>query len=255
MRFLTAAETRTGRRKKGNQDAALVMQGERPGETVLAAAVCDGMGGLERGEAASAAMVRLIEDWFRNRLPALSSGAPQGELWREEWTRLADRANLLISRYGRGEGIRLGTTCALLFIRGSRFLIMNVGDSRVYRIRADIRQITRDHTYVQREVDLGRMTPDEAENDGRRSILLQCIGSGGPIRPDFFSGGISPGEVFLICSDGFRNRLRERELCQALRPEDMISKGAMAERIGRLIDLGVRRGEADDMSAVLVKTL
>lgn len=148
-------------------------------------AVCDGMGGFAKGELASATVIRALNDWFANRLTYLVGSGFSDDDVRREWTDLLKNQNEIIKAYGAGNGISLGTTIVAALFYGNRYIICNLGDSRAYRLGNGIELITKDHSYVQRELDAGRMTEAEAEVSPQRSVILQCIGASDDIFPDF----------------------------------------------------------------------
>ena len=254
MNYLTATQTDIGTRKKTNQDSMIVMQAETDRGQVLLASVCDGMGGLAKGEVASAAMVRALENWFTDRLPTLlMNGFGEEALWRQ-WQELIENTNEKIGDYGRRHHTSLGTTCVAMLIIGQDYYILNVGDSRAYLIVDTIYQITRDQTYVQREMDEGRMTYEQSLVDPQRSVLLQCIGASRTVAPAFHHGQFAPGTVFMLCCDGFRHVILPNEFYQAFQPGLMTSEEIMKNRIADMIRLNIQRNEDDNISAILVKT-
>ena len=233
MNYLTATQTDIGTRKKTNQDSMIVMQAATDRGQVLLASVCDGMGGLAKGEVASAAMAHALERWFTQELPSLlEEGLQEARLW-DQW---------------------IGTTCVALLIVGSEYYILNVGDSRVYLLADNIYQLTKDQTYVQREMDEGRMTYEQSLVDPQRSVLLQCIGASRIVNPVFHRGQFAPGTVFMLCCDGFRHVILPEEFYQAFRPDLMRSPEIMKSRIEDMIRLNIQRNEDDNISAILVKT-
>lgn len=254
MKFLTATHTDIGIRKKTNQDSLLIQQADTAVGPVLLASVCDGMGGLAKGETASAAMIRALAQWFNSRLPALLAEGFTPERLHDEWARLVNETGRRIAAYGAGIHVDLGTTAVVFLVVGSAYYIMNVGDSRAYRIEDAVYQLTKDQTVVQREVDLGHMTPEQAMVDAKRSILLQCIGASAVIQPDFISGAIAPGQVYMLCCDGFRHVIQPQEFLQMLAPKALPSKAAMTRAAVALTELNKARGEDDNISVILIRT-
>ena len=123
MNYLTATQTDIGTRKKTNQDSMIVMQAATDRGQVLLASVCDGMGGLAKGEVASAAMVRALEEWFTQSLPQLlEEGFEEDKLW-AQWKDLVERTNHRIGDYGRAHHTALGTTCVAMLIVGTDYYI------------------------------------------------------------------------------------------------------------------------------------
>ena len=254
MNYLTATHTDIGTRKKTNQDSMIVMQAATERGQVLLASVCDGMGGLAKGEVASAAMVHELEKWFDNSLPTLLAGDFSEEALWKQWKKLVDETNEKIGDYGRMHHTALGTTCTALLIIDQDYYILNVGDSRIYLLADTIYQLTKDQTYVQREMDEGRMTYEQSLTDPQRSVLLQCIGASRFVDPAFSHGQFAPGTLFMLCCDGFRHVIMPGEFYQAFRPDQMTNPDIMKNRIDDLIRLNIQRNEDDNISAILVKT-
>lgn len=254
MNFLTAAYTDIGARKDINQDSVLVIEASTDRGQVLLASVCDGMGGLSKGEAASASMVNALGKWFIHAFPALLyKGFEERELW-EEWDSLVAGTNRVIGEYGLSHRTELGTTCTAVLACGNDYYTLNVGDSRIYLLSDSIRQLTKDQTYVQWEMDAGHMTEEEALTDPRRNVLMQCIGASHVVRPVFGHGKMCPGLVFMLCSDGFCHAATQEEFYQAFHPEAMTGRAVMEQRMKDLVDLNMARGEDDNISVILIKT-
>ena len=254
MRFLTATGTDIGTRKKTNQDSALILQADTDQGPALLASICDGMGGLAKGEVASAAMVQALSHWFKKDFPKLlAEGFSEDKLWRE-WTDLIDDTNIRLSDYGRELHVELGTTAAAVLVLGGRYYILNVGDSRVYLVYDALYQLTKDQTFVQQEIDAGRMTPQEASVDPRQSILLQCIGATRMIHPEFLAGDLPKGSVFMLCCDGFRHFVAPEEFFRAFQASRMKNRATMEDIIHEMIQLNISRGEDENITALLIKT-
>ncbi len=253
MDFLTASYTDIGIRKKTNQDSMLILHAESSGHKILLASVCDGMGGLAKGELASATMVRFLSAWFTERFPVLlARGFSPEDVW-NDWEQLIEFTNRAIANYAKDYHTSLGTTCTALLLLDNLYYLMNVGDSRIYRLTDNIYQLTKDQTVVQREIDAGRMTPEQALMDPNRSVLLQCIGATADVHPDFSSGVGEQGDVFMLCSDGFRHVVTPEEFYQTFHPSRMISPNIMQQKLKEITDLNILRREDDNISAILIK--
>lgn len=252
MNFVTAYCTDVGIRKKTNQDSMLIMQADTNAGKVLFAAVCDGMGGLAKGEVASAKAIHSLADWFQHEFPAILAGGIQEQMLFDSLNRMIQDTNDGIAAYGAQLGMDLGTTITALLIVGSKYYVVNVGDSRVYRIEQTIQQLTHDQTVVQREIDHGRLTLEQAMADPRRSILLQCVGASEKVVPDFYSGGISGRENFLLCCDGFRHVISPEELYEGLNPAVAVTREQMTANLQYFVDTNKYRQETDNISAILV---
>lgn len=116
-------------------------------------------------------------------------------------------------------------------------------------------QLTRDHSLVGQEVEAGRLTPEEAEQDCRRNVILQCIGTGREPKPDFLIGRTEVDTTYLLCSDGFRHKLTPEELETYFFPEQLDDPVQMKERQRILTDLVKERGERDNITVITVKTI
>ncbi len=254
MKFMTAVHTDVGIKKTTNQDSLLVQEAvSGKYGPILFAAVCDGMGGLQKGELASAELVRALANWFRASLPALLEAGFQPEKLREDWARIIREQDFRISDYGDQQRIKTGTTVTALLLIGQNYYIVNVGDSRVYLLSDRLYQLTKDHTVVQREIDQGQLTPEQAAVDPRRSVLLQCVGVSDGVAPDFFAGTVTPRQSFLLCCDGFRHVLAPAEIYQQLNYQAARKESVMQERLVYLTELNKQRGEQDNISAILVR--
>lgn len=254
MDFKTALWSDVGIRKNTNQDSALIETADTDCGKVCLAVVCDGMGGLALGEVASAVLISAFSEWFENRLPYLLKDGFKAGTLQNEWEELVCAENRRIAEHGDLKNVRLGTTLVALLIVNGYYYIMNVGDSRVYKIRDRIIQMTRDQTYIQREMDEGRMTYEEAMVHPQRNVLLQCVGASDVILPEFLSGPCETETMYLICSDGFRHVISTEELFLHLKPELLHSEEEMQQAIRKLTDLNKERMEVDNITSVLVRT-
>lgn len=254
MRFLTAINTDVGIKKNNNQDSVLLMEAETEKGNILFAVVCDGMGGLEKGELASAAVIRAYVDWFENIFPKVLYDDLSDKILKRSMEDVLYNMNSKINIYGRKIGINLGTTVVALIIIENRYYCINIGDSRCYYIKDEFKQITKDHSYIQREIEKGRMTLEEALNHPQRNVLLQCIGANEYIAPDFYTGEVKKDEVFMLCSDGFRHVITEDEFFKYLNPVVLKDEEQMIESVNYLTKLNKNRHEEDNISVILVRT-
>ncbi|MBO5608988.1 MAG: serine/threonine-protein phosphatase [Eubacterium sp.] len=254
MNFMLSSYTDVGLRKKTNQDSLLLEKASSSFGEIAFGVVCDGMGGFAKGELASSTLVKAFKEWFDNRFKELVyAGFSEANL-RRDWNDIVQNQNIIIQRYGEINGIRLGTTLTGILIYRNRYYIISVGDSRIYHITPDsIKQLTKDHTFVQKEIDAGRMTKEEAIQSNQRSVLLQCVGASEEVYPDFFSGPVSGNEVFLLCCDGFVHVVSEAEFLQYLNPNILENEEDMFEYSKYLVDLNKYRNEMDNITVGLIK--
>lgn len=255
MSYITAWNTDTGICKETNQDSALLMQAESSSGEVLLAAVCDGVGGLSKGELASAYVVEQLKEWFTNELEVLLEEQDMQTALYHSWSSLVDRANRRIASYAKENNAHLGTTAAVLLLVKDTYFIMNVGDSRIYSLNNQIYQLTHDQTVIQKEMDEGRLSWEKAMKDPRRNVLLQCIGASPVVIPDFFVGTISSKSRFLICSDGFRHEISPEEIYGRLSLQAAPVQKQMQKGLEELTELNKDRQETDNITAILIQAL
>lgn len=254
MDYIVSASTDIGNTKKTNQDSVGVKGITVEGKKCVLAVLCDGVGGLEKGEIASATLVKAFGKWAVERLPGLIVKGITAEDIQNEWTELIGQYNEKIRTYGIRHRVTLGTTIAGILLFQDRYFIVNIGDSRVYEIKKEVKVLTKDQTVVERELELGKITPKQAEIDPRRNILLQCIGVSDKVYPDFFFGEAKQNAVYMLCSDGFRHVITQDEIYAHFKPDNMITVERMKENELALIALNKERRERDNISVVTIKT-
>lgn len=254
MNYLVAANTDIGIKKTTNQDSLSVRLFNTPRGRMLFAVICDGMGGLEKGEIASATVVAEFVQWMMSNLQTFGSKSIEDDFIRDEWNSLIRSLNEKIKNYGKQNDLRLGTTLTAMLITDSRFYICNVGDSRVYEIADEIRQITEDQTVVAKEIKLGNLTQEEARHDARRNILLQCVGASESIIPEMYFGETMKDTVYILCTDGFRHEITPDEMMNCLNPGVMLDQDQMKVNIDYLIDLNKQRLEQDNISVIAIRS-
>lgn len=257
MEYKIALQTDVGIKKETNQDSCCIKEAETSKGRVLMAILCDGMGGLSKGELASATLISAFNKWFESELPELLKEENLIESIAYRWGRLLKEQNQVIAAYGKSNNIQLGSTfTGILVLEDNRFLIGHVGDSRAYKITdQNIQILTEDQTVVAREIKNGRLTPEEAERDPRRNVLLQCVGASKVVEPAFYQGVVAQNECYMLCSDGFRHLVSPEEIFRAFAPANNKDEEIMSQHITELIDLNKFRHETDNITAVLIKTV
>ena len=208
MKFCSAYYSDTGK-KETNQDSLLFIQSCQPqGDEIVLAVICDGVGGLKRGERASAEAVKAFRSWFHDRIENLYYQENLVAVLFNEWDKLIQSLHSSMKEDSEKAGFRSGTTVEAVLFMKNQYYICHVGDCRTYIVSDTITQLTTDHTVVQRELTEGRLTLQQAQKDPRQSLLLQCVGAGKAVKPDFLHGEVQSHQSFLICCDGFRRRVR-----------------------------------------------
>lgn len=258
MEFYSAYHTDVGIRKKTNQDSVLIKLADTDYGKVFFAVVCDGMGGLEKGEVASASLIRAFSEWFDKTFPEIfyeavkKDGLGIQDL-QYSWNEVIQTTNEQLHRYSSREHTSLGTTAVGVLLFEDTYYIFNVGDSRVYRVKEAFTCVTKDQTFVQREVDEGRMTPEEAKFHPQQNVLLQCVGASQVISPEFYTGGYEKDTIFVLCSDGFRHLIEPEEFYAGMNPEKLSDEKSMREAAVYYTELNKKRNEKDNITVVLVR--
>lgn len=251
MRFIATADTDIGISKNTNQDSLLVKHAKTDIGEVLMAIVCDGMGGLSKGELASATVIRAFSEWFDNELPFELENTDM-QIIGSKWSLMLKDLNVKISEYGDEIGSSLGTTFSGILFVEDKYVLVHVGDSRIYHIGSSLNQLTTDQTFVAREISRGNMTPEQAKTDKRRNLLLQCVGASKVVEPQIICGNTDKG-AYMLCSDGFRHEISEAEIYESLNPVNLMNKEAMHSNVKYLIEQNKQRHERDNISVILVK--
>jgi PPM family protein phosphatase len=234
-----AGRTDVGIIRSGNEDSYIMV----PDRGVFV--VADGMGGHAAGEVASEMAVRLVarelgslksltDDQVADRMRTSIRGANDAIFQRT-----------LTEHDKRG----MGTTVTALVLYGTRFLIGQVGDSRCYLLRdGKLTQVTKDHSYVQEQVDAGYLTPEQARTHPYSNVITRCVGANSDVMPDVYVGAVRPKDLFLIASDGLTGMLEDPQLAEILLAERMPQ-----EQVDDLVAEANRHGGLDNITAIIVR--
>jgi serine/threonine protein phosphatase PrpC len=205
-------------------------------------AVSDGMGGALAGEVASA----LVIDSLRDALDEPAAGAHVGaaiKVAAEEANRRVWGAAQESSRKG------MGATLTAVLVHNGLGHLAQVGDSRAYLLRRhQMRQVTKDQSYVAVLVESGAMTREEAEASPYKNVILQAMGTKPQVQVAFGRVELRRGDVFLICSDGLWGKVSDDEMRQAVR-----ASGGLVEACDRLVALAKEHGGDDNITVVLAE--
>lgn len=254
MYFTIAACTDVGNSKNINQDSLTVMVADTKSGQVAMAVVCDGIGGLSSGEVASAQVVLTFKKWFEESMRLLLDNSFFKEKLEEQWQRLIQDVNCKILNESAERHLQMGTTLTAILLAEGKYHIVQTGDSRAYQLTEKIQQLTKDQTLTEREVALGHITVEQAKADSRRHVLLQCIGANSKTEPEFLHGEIPDRAAYLLCTDGFYNRLEGQEILKKCNYQINSSKECMEAHLQELILCCKDRGEQDNISAILLQT-
>lgn len=211
--------------------------------------VCDGMGGAAGGEVAS----RIATDTFlaivRQEIESDRSGNTSvSERALERAAAAANRAVCTKASYDtRYRG--MGTTLVAARVEGNELTVVNVGDSRAYLLHdGELRQLTRDHSYLDEQVERGLMTREQAEASSLQSVITRAIGAEPDVHADVFHATLDAGDVLLLTSDGLTRPVSDEQIAAVLADEST-AEGACA----RLIELARNAGGPDNITCFVVR--
>jgi protein phosphatase len=241
VQLSVAARTDVGRIRAGNEDSLYADATESRGLFIVA----DGMGGHAAGEVASSMAVQIVARELAS-LPGVE--APEASERVGEALRAANRA-IFERTIREAEKHGMGTTVSALLLTDGGYLIGQVGDSRIYLLRdGQLRQLTKDHSYVQEQIDAGYLTPEQARYHPYSNVITRCVGANAEVEPDVFRGELLPGDVFLVASDGLTGMVEDRRLAQLV-----ASKASPGRVVDALIAEANGRGGLDNITAILVQ--
>jgi len=237
VHYTASAATDRGRKRPSNEDAF----GYSVEHGVYV--VCDGMGGAAAGEIASSLAVDEVLSRLTNRDLKM-----EPQLAAEQ---AIDAANeVIFSRSQRSLSLNgMGTTLVGFLAEDRHVWVINVGDSRCYRLRnSHLEQITLDHSLVEEQVRMGRMTPAEALRSSLRNVITRALGTQSRVTPDVFALEADAGDLFLLCSDGLTRELSDEHIQSLLavdRPLEDLCAG--------LVNAAKKAGGHDNITCILVR--
>ncbi len=232
------AVTDIGMRRKINEDNYYV----NDNEVFPYAMVADGMGGHQAGEIASMMVVDIVENHLKKNLDESLDYVEAGEAVRQAFI----SANSIIFNYAKNHYkiMGMGTTATLAMIYRGKIIAAHVGDSRAYMIGDDIKQITRDHSYVQELVARGEISQEMAKHHPKKNYITRAMGAEDTVKVDIT---IKPynGETIVLCSDGLTNFVEDDEIMAHIKREKPLQ-----ESCEELVALANSRGGGDNITIV-----
>ena len=249
-----AFATHTGLLREHNEDSLAVST--QYGLAMLA----DGMGGYNAGEVASGMAVAVLKNDLEADLAA----------WYRELTRHGieklhglvqariSRTNLSIyqSAQTQTQYAGMGTTLVLTVFLNDRVTVAHIGDSRLYRLRQDtLEPLTRDHSYLQEQMDIGLLTPEQARHSHNKNLLTRALGVDIEVMAEIRDYQTEPEDVYLLCSDGLTDMLTDAEIAHALLQNRALGFGKLQQAADDLIRRANDNGGRDNVSVVLLRVL
>lgn len=232
MQIEVGVGTHTGLRRSHNEDTFFSEEGSKLW------IVADGMGGLDSGEVASAMARDLV-----------SSMVGEGASLKRAIEATHDQILAHIAKNNPDR--RMGTTIVAIRVDGSEFEIAWVGDSRIYHLQNDaLKQISRDHSYVQELIDRNLITPEEARRSPHKNLVTQALGavSRDELRVDTAQGVLGAGSQLLLCTDGLTGEVEDHDIEEILIDEPRV-QGA----VDALIQAALNGGGNDNITVVLLR--
>jgi protein phosphatase len=209
--------------------------------------VCDGMGGAKAGNVASAMAAQEFAREVKENYRA-SMGMEAVDILLDQAVKCANFTVYDKSQQGE-EFSGMGTTLVAVLLRGKAATVVNVGDSRVYRINADgIAQITVDHSLVQLMIRRGEITPEQARYFPGKNYITRAIGTEPSVKADIFHLDLKRGDELMLCSDGLTNLVHDQEILF-----EVVHGSEKAECCQRLLDIAKNRGAPDNVTSILVQ--
>ena len=236
--------TDIGKKRTVNEDSAAVYT---LSNGILLAVIADGMGGHRGGDYASTTAIRVIGEKFMELDTEEFEKEEQWAEWLYEAVLHVNR--LLYDQASADEELKgMGTTLEAAVIRGRSCLVSHTGDSRVYAISKEgIRQVTRDHSYVNVLLDSGEITAEEAAIHPKRNWIMRAIGSEKSIEPDLYTVELADETYLLLCTDGLSNKVDEKRMEEIIQSDADLRKKAVG-----LVDLANEMGGEDNISVILI---
>lgn len=236
----TFSITDIGRKRKMNQDYVFTSEipvGNLPNIFIVA----DGMGGHNAGDYASRCTVETVVKEIER-----SSKTNPKELFADA-IEVANREILTIA--GQNEHLNgMGTTLVLATCEANKLTVANIGDSRLYVLGDELKQITKDHSFVEEMVRRGNLDKESAKNHPDKNIITRAIGADEVVEADFFEVELKEGDMVLMCSDGLTNMLEDEEIRMILNGQRDI-----VEKAEELVKAANENGGKDNIAVVLVE--
>jgi len=241
MQIAVGARTDVGMIRSGNEDNFFAEADETRGVFIVA----DGMGGHAAGEVASEMCVQIVSRHLLQLASIAQSGAAEMVQKSLQEANRAIFERMLAETDKQG----MGTTCSSMVLSDSGYLIGQIGDSRIYLLRdGALTQLTKDHSYVQEQVDAGLLTPEQARYHPYSNVITRCVGAADEVEADIYSGEARIGDVFLLCSDGLTGMVDDRRLQQLL-----LARSGPGRIVDSLIAEANGRGGLDNITAIVVQ--
>lgn len=249
--------TDIGRHRADNQDSFAITP---IGEDALLAVVCDGMGGAAGGKIASSLAAEQFTSFVKEKIQALLSipfdkNADNESIIEEILKKGVDQANAAVYHYAKDsiDLIGMGTTLVAVLLIEKEAYICNVGDSRLYHLTAhSMKQVTKDHSYVQMLIDNGLLSPELAAAHPDRNVITRAVGTRAIVTPETFRLTMREKETLLLCSDGLSGYASNEEIYAIVWGSSERYARPTEQKVRELINVANENGGRDNITAVLI---
>lgn len=210
--------------------------------------LADGMGGYKGGEIASNQAIQSAKSYIENNFKEIEKDK---DSIIQLLASSMEYANMVVYEKSKEnkelEG--MGTTLEIVLIYNNKAYIGHIGDSRIYRIRKSfIRKLTQDHSYVQKLVKDGEITPEQAEHHPKKNMLMKALGCNAFVEPDVMVKGFLKDDILVMCSDGLSNLVNQEEIYN-------IAKEDIEQAPKELVNLANERGGYDNITVIVIKNI
>lgn len=239
-----------GRVRSLNEDYHRVCQFVLDRGELTLLAVADGMGGAAAGEVASKLAIEVLDESFGRYAAALRQGQPVIGV-----DKLTDKAIRLANRRVYTQAIAntgrrgMGTTLTSVAVLDNRAYLGHVGDSRAYLVRGSkIYQLTKDHSWVEEQLEKGLLKPEEAKNHEWRNLITRALGTKPQVAPDIVELDLQPGDVLVLSTDGLHGVVEPEEILAEIRRNHN-----WASCVEYLIEVANERGGPDNITLIVAE--
>jgi protein phosphatase len=218
------------------------------------ATLADGMGGYNAGEVASGIAVAMVPAEIRKLSAEQALNGMSEEAVREMVAAQAGKVNSAIftAAQNQAQYSGMGTTLVIAYWHGDRVTIGHLGDSRCYQVRGDaIHALTRDHSWIQEQIDAGLLTPEQARASKKRNLVTRACGIDPNVMAEVHTHDVRPGDIYVLCSDGLYDMVGDEEI--HLTVSSLKSNLQLAAQ--QLVQQANDNGGRDNISVILVHVL
>lgn len=251
--------TDIGMVRNTNQDSYII---RKYTDKTCLCVVCDGMGGANGGEVASKiaceTFAQVIDDFILPFIGQKDKGFSVNDV-KKAMKKALLKANDAVYKKAK-EDVKLkgmGTTLVASLVIANIVFCLNVGDSRMYFMKGSkIKQITKDHSYVQHLIDIGRITKEDEAYALNKNIITRAVGTEITVDPDIYKSPVSDGTFILLCSDGLCNFVNDETICDIV-SNDFVSRKideiGLNIRARKLVDTANNNGGTDNITVTIIK--